>query len=211
MGGGDTEHEDEWRRRAKPDNELPASVALDVVLAETDDVVISLATVEVYRNGVDLRVDVRTRGDVVAGATNGGFVGDEVLVGVEYADGRRATNLPMWPRPAVPSATEAQLATSGGSGGRRAADLRLYLTPLPPPGTLTIVCAWPQRGIPERVTVIDAEPLREAAGRVRELWPWEPYREQRPPEPPPAPPGGWFEETRHRATSGQPGTHSCGE
>jgi len=199
MGGSDSEHEAEWRRRIKPDNELPASVVLDVVLAETPEVVISLSAAEVYRNGVDLRVDVRTRGDVIAYAAGGGFIGDEVLIGVEYADGRRATNLPMWPPPAVPSPTEAQLATGGGSGGQRAADMRLYLTPLPPPGTLTMVCAWPQRGIPERVTVIDAEPLREAGGRARELWPWEPRGEQRPTEPPAAPPGGWFEETQHRS------------
>lgn len=201
MRGSDGEREDEWRARSKPDNELPASVALDVVLAETTDVVISLSAVEVYRNGVDLRVDVRTRGDVAASAAVGGFIGDEVLVGVEYADGRRATNLPMGPPPAVASPTEAQLATSGGSGGQRAADMRLYLTPLPPPGALTIVCAWPQRGIQEQVTVIAAEPLRDAASRVRELWPWEHYRERQQAEPLVVPPGGWFEETRRRASS----------
>lgn len=132
MSGREGEHEDEWCTRMKPDNELPASVALDVVLAETGDVVISLAAVEVYRNGVDLRVDVRTRGDVAASAAVD-VSDDEVLVGVEYADGR-ATNLPMGPPPAVASPTEAQLATSGGSGGQWAADMRLYLTPLPTPG-----------------------------------------------------------------------------
>ena len=185
----------------KPDNELPASVALDVVLAETPDVVISISAVEVYRNGVDLGIDVRTRGNVVAGAVGGGFIGDEVLVGVEYPDGRRATNLPMWPPRTPPAPSDAQRLLGGGSGGQRAADMRMYLTPLPPPGTIKLICAWPQRDVRETTTLVDAEPLLAAAARARELWPWEPYREQRRPEPPAAPAGGWFEETRRQSGS----------
>lgn len=200
MGGGDSEHEDEWRIRMKPDNELPASVALDVVLAETPDVVISISAVEVYRNGIDVQIDVRTGGDVVASAAGGGFI-EEVLIGVEYPDGRRATNLPMWPPPTAPSPSEVQLRMVGGSGGQRAADMRIYLTPLPPPGTIKLVCAWPQRDVRETTILVDAEPLLAAAARSRELWPWEPYREQRRPEPPAAPAGGWFEETRRQAGS----------
>ncbi len=202
MGGGKGEHEDEWRSRMKPDNELPASVALDVVLAETPDVVISISAVEVYRNGIDLRIDVRTRGDVLAGAVGGGFIGDEVLVGVEYPDGRRATNLPMWPPRTPPAPSDAQLTMGGGSGGQRAADMRMYLTPLPPPGTikLDLRLAAARRSRADHVHRCGTAPCRRrqgsgtvAVGALPRATPTRATRRHRQ--------AGWFEETQRQSES----------
>ena len=50
----------------------------------------------------------------------------------------------------------------------------ICLWPLPPPGPLRLVCAWPDRGIPETSTTIDAGPLRDAAARARPEWPADP-------------------------------------
>ena len=48
-------------------------------------------------------------------------------------------------------------------------------------------------GIEETVTVLDADEILAAAGRVRELWPWEPERhEPRRPRSPVLPDGSWF-------------------
>jgi len=57
-----------------------------------------------------------------------------------------------------------------------------------------LYCAWPGAGIEETVAVLDGGLLREAASRVRELWPWEPERYEEPsrPLPPVLPAGGWF-------------------
>ncbi|MDU0315520.1 hypothetical protein RKE38_17615 [Phycicoccus sp. M110.8] len=195
MGGGDDDAQEEWRRRMKPHNELPASLVLDVVLAETPVVVISLATAQVYRNGVDLEIDIRARENI----GSNGFIGEDVLVGVEFSDGRRATNLPMVHGRTPPSSDDAVLAMGGGGGGQRSASMRLFLTPLPSPGELKLFCASPRRNVQEAATLLDADAIRVASSRARELWPWEPYGEYQPPDPPPPPPGGWFEATQGRA------------
>jgi hypothetical protein len=53
-----------------------------------------------------------------------------------------------------------------GSTWRR----RVWLWPLPPHGPLQVVAAWPDRGITETSTTVDATPLVDAAARSRPLW-----------------------------------------
>jgi hypothetical protein len=68
------------------------------------------------------------------------------------------------------------------------------LTPLPPPGDLTIVIAWPARDITESHTVIPAEAIAQGAANKVELWPWQGPEEHEPLEMPELtlPEGGWF-------------------
>jgi hypothetical protein len=54
--------------------------------------------------------------------------------------------------------------SEGGRLGRGAFwDLELAVQPLPPPGPLAFVCAWPGRGIPESRVEIDAGLVLDAA------------------------------------------------
>jgi hypothetical protein len=56
----------------------------------------------------------------------------------------------------------------GGRLGRGAYwDLELAIQPLPLPGPLAFVCAWPARGIPEVRTEIDAGLVLDAAAAAR--------------------------------------------
>jgi len=95
--------------------------------------------------------------------------------GVEFADGRKVTNLDMYPFvPEDLSADQPVLVEGGGVGseggrlGRGAFwDLELVVQPLPPPGPLTFVCAWPARGIPEVRAEIDAGLILGAAAAAR--------------------------------------------
>jgi hypothetical protein len=99
--------------------------------------------------------------------------------GVELADGQRVTTVddyrawnarpgewdPDW-LPDRPTLTG--LGRPSVWGGAWSRDV--WLWPLPPPGPLRLVCAWPDRGIPETSTTVDAGPLRQAAAQAEPLW-----------------------------------------
>jgi len=205
-GGDDGAHrefETAWRRRQRPENEVPTSVAIDAVLADDHEVVVFIAGARVFSNGVDFTLEVRARhattggrGDMLGGVHGDGDPSDRLLLGFEFSDRRRCTNIGAPFSPDSHDSAERPLLTpGGGSGGTRSSDISLFLSPLPPPGDLRIVCAWPKFGLPEKITVLSTDAILEAAHRVRVLWLWEPE-----PEPvwganPPAvPEGGWFAE-----------------
>lgn len=73
-----------------------------------------------------------------------------------------------------------------------AAAMRSCVSPLPPPGPLRIISAWPGRGLAETVTEIAADPFVEAAEHVRILWDLEPDEPPARPQLPPLPPDSWF-------------------
>ncbi|WP_111766685.1 hypothetical protein [Nakamurella deserti] len=189
-----------------PPNEVGVPVPGPLVLARTADAAVLLGALRVFSTGVQLALQTRTRQNLPpreigpGGARFPGLRGTEVMLGVEFSDGRRASNLG-GPRGFLPTAASGavSLVRAGGSASGRTADSTFYLTPLPPDGPLTLVVAAPDLDIPEHRTELDATALRQAAGRVEVLW-VEPEPVE-PGEPPvfgvPEPPaGGWFD--RHR-------------
>ena len=192
------------RRWEVPENELPAAAGVSAVLARTDEVAIGLVGVDVYTAGLRLRVAVRRRThpaddeDEIFHLAMGhrrAQRGRRLLVGVQFADGRvAAAGGDAWESRARPD--QPLLTSRGGGGGGRTFDTEYWLTPLPPPGDLVVVCAWPAFDIPETETVLDGDVLRAAADLAVVLWPDEPQpRIDRRPETQPAedlPAGGWF-------------------
>lgn len=192
---------DPWRHRQPPDNEIPGSVALEAVLASSADFVAFVSGMSVFRRGIEFTVEVRarpgqaSRDDLGRDIHGDGSSGDRLLLGVEFADGRRCANIGGRHEmdPGAP-ADQPQLWPLGGSGGDRSASMSWFLSPLPPPGGFRIICAWPNRDVPETITEVPGESIVEAAGRARELWPWEPAVHDREPTPPVIPDEGWFAE-----------------
>jgi hypothetical protein len=190
------------RRMSAPDNEIPVAVPLNVLLARTDDVAVALLGLQAYSTGLtaDLAVRVRNglhgRGLSELVFDHGPIMAGRLLLGVQFADGRRASNVPNpgaapdpWPR----SENDVVFHPGGGGGSDRSVDQSWWLSPLPPEGPLTFVISCGALGIPETSTVVDTGPIRRAASDVVTLWPWtRPDYGDRPPPPPDVPEGSWF-------------------
>jgi hypothetical protein len=166
-----------------PHNVLPGIAPLQLVIARTDETVVALAGIQAYPAGFGFTLCLRLRNlspreeqqfpyllDRVP--VQGHPLPDELLrLGVQLADGRKATNLD---RPSYDPAQEPDrpvLYQHGGGGGGATWDMEHWLWPLPPAGPFAFVCAWPGRGIAESRAEIDAGSILEAAGRAVTLWP----------------------------------------
>ncbi|MFF5296333.1 hypothetical protein [Paractinoplanes globisporus] len=196
-----------WHQRmSAPENELPAGAGITALLARTDDAAVGITLVEVFSTGFRFTLAVRLRRSrpdfygghlpMLVGNRHPGIeipLGDRLLLGIEYADGARASTLQDWRGPAFDD-DGLQIHQQGGGGSDRTVDQDFWVSPLPPEGPVTFVLSWPAFGMPESRTVVDSAPIREAAGRAQELWPPQSYWEEthEPPPPPPRPETGWF-------------------
>ena len=191
---------------SEPDNEIPAVLPFTVILGRTPDLAVALLGLRAYSAGISFDLAVRSRRDLPSELYHSMHVSatDNLMVGVELADGRRASTLDRADDPWGPGQPdELRLTQGSGGGGGRTYAMSYYLTPVPPAGPVTFVCAWPAQEIPETTTVIEAAQLApfasfaDAASQAVELWPWEPEPEpERPPLGEAA--GGWFGDTARR-------------
>jgi hypothetical protein len=195
--------EEFFRRMSAPENEIPVALPVNAVLARTDDVVVALQRLSVHTTGVSFDLVVRLRPDSAQASgrdlnelvwghgpapARGGF-----LLGVQFADGRRATNLSGRHGP-VPG-DDIVFTQGGGSGGMASVELSWWLHPLPPEGPLRFVVRCPELGIDERSVDLDGAAIQAAARDVIVLWPWAPppgSGPPEPPEPPDLPDDSWF-------------------
>lgn len=188
--GDDAERYGEMQRRYRrvqaPDNEIPGGVAYTAVIAQGADAAVAVVGLLAYSTGwtATLTTRLRTMPEPskmhdLGRALGGGPFGNEdaVLLGLEYSDGRSAANVQTGLRPQPGGGDDAALIIrpGGGGGGGRSYDSRFWVSPLPPPGPVTIICAWPAMGIEEARTEFDASLILEAAALATVLWEWEPY------------------------------------
>ena len=163
-----------------PENELGVGVPVRRVLFRGDELAIALIGIVAFSTGLELQVVVRRRHvsdepDLMhfhmhGRAARGGELGPEVFrFGVEYPDGRKATNLghpPFGEDPPGPV-----LINRGGGGGGRSWNFGYWLWPLPPAGALRVVVEWPAFGVPLTDIELDGAAFAEAAAGVDVLWP----------------------------------------
>lgn len=198
------------RRVSEPENEVPAPVPFTAVLGRTDDAAVGIVGMHVFTTGVSFRVAVRLRRqprgmehrlfEMVSGHGPGTPVEDRLLLGVEYADGRTVDSVrdDWFAMQDLPD-DRLVLNPGGGGGGGLSYDQRYWLSPLPPPGPVTFICAWPALDLPESSAECDGQMLLDAASRSLVLWP--PTTQSFEPEPllePPKLPQGWFSRERRR-------------
>jgi hypothetical protein len=189
-GNGDPDVE---RRMNRPENELPTALPVNRLLARTPDVAVALLGLQAYTTGVAFVLAARARGsedpdganrlgDLFWGHRGGG---SRFLLGVEFADGRRASSL---------GGEDLVFHAGGGSGGDGSVDQEWWLSPLPPEGPLLVVVRCPELGLAETVVELDGTAVRRAGEAATELWPYQPPPEQafEPPPPPDLPADSWF-------------------
>jgi len=151
-----------------PSGTLPGVVAVERILAQTDDVAVCVTRVAGHPTQ-------HYRGR--RGAADG--IPPEVLrIGVQFSDGSKATNTGGFRHDRHPPAGPVMHPRGGGGGGGRWSHT-LWVWPLPPPGPLTLVCEWPAMGIAVTRSELDAKPILDAAARAQVI-----FSDDHLPEPP---------------------------
>ena len=194
FGDGDPDLE---RRMSRPENELPTALTVNRLLGRTPDTAVALVGMQAYTTGVAFLLAARSRnaGDPAGGNELGELFwghrvgGSRFLFGVQFADGRRASNARFGERDG-----DLIFHSGAGSGGSASVDQEWWLSPLPPEGPLLVVVRCPEIGLEETVTELDGAAIRRAGEAATVLWPWQPSVEPsfEPPPPPDLPAGSWF-------------------
>jgi hypothetical protein len=88
--------------------------------------------------------------------------------GIEYSDGRRASNIDGFPDAEEPS----EISLMGGSGGGGGYSYRshYWAWPLPPPGPIKLAVEWPIIELPVTQVEIDSAPILDTAARSERPW-----------------------------------------
>lgn len=160
-----------------PHGMLPGVAALELVLARAERAAVYVGRCAVYSTGFELELRVLVRDDDLDPSLNGIYhhpggrsTYEEMLrFGIEFSDGRRATNVGgSWPGADEPQGPVLLGMGGGGGGGSWRQDF--WVWPLPPPGQVSLVCEWPAAGIELCRTEFDADVLLEAGKRARRLF-----------------------------------------
>jgi hypothetical protein len=170
-----------------PGDSFGVVVPLHLVLVRTADLAVAIPGATAYGNGFSFDLAIRR-----AVAEDEPFEMERALywfrregppppevlrVGVQFADGQKATNLDNWwddsslhdPQQAPPPGPVLHL--HGGGGGERVWDQSCWVWPLPPDGPLTFVVEWPAHGVPLTQARVEAAMIRQAATQDERLWP----------------------------------------
>jgi len=169
-----------WR---PPEDVLPCTVPLQLLLAHTSEVAIAAVNFAVYPTGFDIELIVASRGDDLSELSSSTQLwrhrysaatapADEFLrLGIQLADGGIATNLDQFPSTDGASQYVGPvLLPNGGQGTMHRQSLHYWVWPLPPAGPITFVCEWPKYAVEETRCSTDATPLLIAAEKAFPLW-----------------------------------------
>ena len=181
---------------------------IDGEIIASDDVALRLEAARMFSSGLELEFHAVGRAPSHDPRTGPSLLGggirrdDAFWLGVQLADGRKSTSVGGRPPPAHMPADAITLSRTHGSGHGNAASFSYFVAPVPPPGPVTIVLAWPAFGIGEAKIVLPSDAIADATRRIVTLWPLQDEDGERPPEPHHNnPPPGWFEQ--NSPTDGQ--------
>jgi hypothetical protein len=166
------------------------------ILARTEETVVAVTGIRAYPAGFGFTLNLRLRN--LHPRERRGFWPfpefgrrrsrewpvDALRLTIEFADGRSVDNLyppivasdtPDSDRPMLSDGPGTGMVVSGSFRDRWIWDMEYRVRPLPPPGPLAFVCAWPGRGITSARVEVDGAAIREAADAAVTLWPDDPY------------------------------------
>jgi hypothetical protein len=189
-----------WPEQAAPANPPPWTgrpqgpplgvVVRDLLLARSDQATIYVDYLDAYPEGFELEIRASTsvgygklarEGDgsgpdpfgrhwPMAGERRDVLPPQLLRVGVQYADGRAATSISGHDRPVGGPAM--RCLGGGGRGGAAESCFRqgYWISPLPPPGPLAVLCEWPAVKIAVTRQEIDAQMILDAAETARTMF-----------------------------------------
>lgn len=168
--------------RGTSDDTTGVVVPLVRVLARTEDVAILVSGFVAYPSGFDFSLITISRVAWVRrgmqphpmgfGLPERMFPSPEFLrFGLRFADGSKATNVGFGHSGHSPGGVVRDLRPRGSGGGGRKYSSRYWCEPLPPPGSLGLVCEWPKYGIAETEVLVSADLIRAAAEQAEPIWP----------------------------------------
>ncbi len=177
-----------------PEGELGVAVPVGSVLARSDRGVVAVSHALAYSTGISFELVAHVAG-LRPGRSDQFFHAQHIAhrgrrsdaddlpeeflrVGVELADGARASNLTgrrPWGLPGETRPAGPLLVHAGGQGGQATEtsatwSVAFWLWPLPPDGPLRLYCEWPAAGIALASAQVDAGALRRAAAGAARLW-----------------------------------------
>ena len=179
-----------------PQGTIPGIVALELLLARTETIAVCLPRINAYPTGVEIELVMMSdeesgtldrlmfgaahRFHRSAGQAEQGIPDDMLRFGMQFADGSKATNIDTShaPPPSREPVAPVMHARGGGGGGGHWRQ-NIWVWPLPPAGTLTLVCEWPAASIPLTRHDIDTQVIRDAATRAQVI-----FTDEHLPEPP---------------------------
>lgn len=157
----------------EPPAKLGGALPLALIVGKSDRAAVVLQQALVYPEGMVLTLDAISPDEELLHAQfrmghRTAELPDEVMrFGVEFADGRKATNLGFGFQPA--NEPSALLLGKSGSGGSGRITWRYGLWPLPTEDPFWFVCEWPAPGIPLTRTALDTHSVVAAAAQSRAL------------------------------------------
>lgn len=157
-----------------PQGELGGVVPVELLIARTESVAVAVLGVRGFSSGFSFELvtlgapDIEDELDPFDFGPPHRRRGEGLRFGVEFSDGRRATNLGWGPPPARGDGAppEPVMHSGGGGGGGASWSQETWVWPLPPPGPLTFAVDWKAAGIPLTKREIDAEVVLEASRRA---------------------------------------------
>ncbi len=175
------------------DAAIGKTIAVNLVLGRSVKAALWIPALTVYAEGFEFDVEIRHRLEESefehpfflphhrrrrrSRTSEEGLDPALVRFGIEFSDGRKATNLGSRMPFALPGEPDAPpegpllVPSRGGGGGGGRWHHGFWVWPLPPEGPLAFVCEWPAADIPETRAEIDSSLIQRAAAEVIELWP----------------------------------------
>ncbi len=156
---------------------LPAIVPVNALLGKGEQAALILQSLRVYPTGVALEIIVMRNPRHRLEHEPIGLMRHDLWprIGVQFADGRRAGERPMFGPMGVPKdedgyPTEPVLTGRGGGGGGTEYHMNLWLFPLPPVGPFRVFAQWQGIGLAETSVELDGGAIREAAASAVTVW-----------------------------------------
>jgi hypothetical protein len=162
-------------------------VPTELLLARSDSAAVVVRSIVAYPDGFEFSLDIWTRRPAKQRRRRWGSpvqldryeldedepIPDDFLrFGIEFPDGARVSNLdrPAWELSADATEPLHGMTSGSGSGSDQEYSANWWAWPIPDEGLIAFVCEWPAYDIPETRIELEADLLRDAAGRARPVW-----------------------------------------